>query len=85
MKDSGRGRSATDGMIAGIPSLHASALALSTQARQAFHDSVAQAQRPGGFVDARLTQVTALQQSHLADLMLQLAEERDRALLNILA
>jgi len=72
-------------MIAGIPSLYASAQDLSTQARQALHDSVAQAQRPGGFIDARLTQATALQQAHMADLMLQLAEERDRALLDILA
>tara|TARA_B100001123_G_C15226437_1_gene993331 strand:+ start:136 stop:360 length:225 start_codon:yes stop_codon:yes gene_type:complete len=72
-------------MITGIPSLHNSALDLSQQARRSLHDSIAQPRRPDAFHETRLTQVTALQQAHLSDLILQLAEERDRALLDVVA
>lgn len=68
-------------MITGIPSLHASALDLSQQAQRSLHGSLGQAR----MLDARVSQVTAFQQAHLSDLMLQLAEERGRALLDMVA
>ena len=72
-------------MISGIPSLYSSALDLSTQAREALDDSVRQAQRPGGLIDARVSQINALNQAHLSELLLQMEEERSNALLDILA
>ena len=71
-------------MIAGIPSLYSSALDLSTQAQRALRDSVAQAQSPDGFIDARVSQVSALNQAHLSELLLQMEEERNNAILDIL-
>ena len=71
-------------MIAGIPSLYSSALDLSTQAQRDLHNSVEQAHRPGGFIDARVSQVSALNQAHLSELLLQMEEERNNAILNIL-
>ena len=83
--DGGFGCLATDGMISGIPSLYSSALDLSTQAREALNDSVRQAQRPGGLVAARVSQINALNQAHLSELLVQMEEERSNALLDILA
>ena len=71
-------------MIAGIPSLYSSALDLSTQAQRDLHNSVEQGHRPGGFIDARVSQVSALNQAHLSELLLQMEEERNNAILNIL-
>ena len=71
-------------MIAGIPSLYSSALDLSTQAQRDLHNSVKQAHRPGGFIDARVSQVSALNQAHLSELLLQMEEERNNAILDIL-
>ena len=72
-------------MITGIPSLHASALDLSQQAQQSLYDSIGESRRTGGLLDARVSQVAALQQAHLSELVMQLAEERDRALLDVVA
>ena len=83
--DGGFGCPATDGMISGIPSLYSSALDLSTQARDALNDSVRQAQRPDGLIDARVSQISALNQAHLSELLVQMEEERSNALLDILA
>ena len=71
-------------MIAGIPSLYSSALDLSTQAQRDLHNSVEQAHRPDGFIDARVSQVSALNQAHLSELLLQMEEERNNAILDIL-
>ena len=71
-------------MIAGIPSLYSSAWDLSTQAQRGLHNSVEQAHRPGGFIDARVSQVSALNQAHLSELLLQMEEERNNAILDIL-
>jgi len=84
LTDGGFGCPATDGMIAGIPSLYSSALDLSTQAQRALHDSVGQAQHPGGFIDARVSQISAMNQAHLSELLLQMEEERNNAILDIL-
>mgnify|MGYP004236866339 CR=1 FL=1 len=85
LKDGGIGRPATDGMIAGVPSLHSSAMDLSQRAHETLRGSVIQAQRPGEMMDARVSQISALHQAHLSELLLQMEEERDRALLDILA
>ena len=74
LMDGGFGDLATDGMISGIPSLYSSVLDLSTQAQRALHDSVGQAQRPGGFIDARVSQISALNQAQISALLLQMEE-----------
>ena len=83
--DGGFGCPAPDGMISGIPSLYSSALDLSTQARDALNDSVRQAQRPDGLIDARISQISALNRAQLSELLVQMEEERSNALLDILA